>query len=129
MERDLERREFGTYSIQLAAAGRQDPLLEDFPPAFAVQLGHQDFVAELPPGVVGLASSDLCQHQIIRVEGQPAYGTQFHSEMTHEDMRGRLAVYGDYYFDSAEERQAFEAGLASSREADTLLDRFLTLYT
>jgi GMP synthase-like glutamine amidotransferase len=42
-------------------------------------------VAPLPPGAVELARTPACV-QAFRVEGKPAWGLQFHAEVTRKDL-------------------------------------------
>ena len=125
---DQERSEVGTYPISLTPAGRQDPLFESFPDTFLAQLGHNDRVVSLPESIEELARSELCPYQAIRVIGKPVYGTQFHSEMTHVQLRERLEVYRDEYMPDPEEFARLSQRLRPSPEADRLLDRFLELF-
>jgi len=125
---DVDRKEVGTFPIAITTEGRRDPLLADLPPTFAVQLGHNDHIADEPPGIRVLASTERSLHQLIRVDGKPVYASQFHSEMNDDDMRARLKMYPVGYL-NPDEVATFEAGLAPSPVADLLLDRFLTLYT
>jgi GMP synthase-like glutamine amidotransferase len=43
------------------------------------------YVAPLPPGAVELARTPACV-QAFRIEGKPAWGLQFHAEVTREDL-------------------------------------------
>lgn len=125
---DEERQELGSYLVETTAAGREDPLLEGLPDAFTVQLGHHDRVDRLPPGMEELARSELCPHQLIRLQGKPVYGSQFHPELRREDFLARLAVYRREYAPGAEAMRRVEEGLRPSPEASGLLRRFLELY-
>lgn len=127
---DLESKEVGSFEISVTEEGQRDPLLSGLPGSFTVQLGHKDRVEEPPAGIEVLATSERCSHQLIRVQGKPAYGSQFHSEMSDEDMRERLRMYQRLYLgNGSSEVAAFERSLRPSPVADGLLDRFLTLYT
>ena len=125
---DADRSEIGSTPIQLTAAGRADPLFEGFPERFHVQLGHKDRVAELGPGWVDLAVSELCPNQAIRLSGKPVYGTQFHSEMNEDRLRERLEVYVDSYVPDREEFLEIIRRLRPSVEADGIMRRFLEIY-
>lgn len=120
--------EVGTFPIELTPAGREDPLFEGYPGRFDVHLGHHDRIDVLPPGFVVLARSERCAHQAIRLDGKPVYGSQFHSEMTVEHMRARLLMYRDEYLPPGADPALLDQILAPSREAETLLDRFLELF-
>lgn len=126
---DEAAKEVGTYDARLTEPGRHDPLTAGLPESFAIQLGHKDRIDVAPPGLVTLASTARCRHQLVRVAGKPAYGSQFHSEMSEADMRARVRVYRDYLEGGDEAVTAFDAQLRPSPEADRLLDRFLDLYT
>lgn len=125
---DRTTAEVGTFEIERTAAGRADPLTAGLPDRFAVQLGHNDRVAGRVPGTVVLARSERCAYQLFRLADKPVYGSQFHSEMTAEDMRVRVRMYKDVYLSEDDPVEAFESRLRPSPAADRLLDRFLDLY-
>lgn len=122
---DLERKELGTFPIELTAAGREDPWLEGLPPSFGVQLGHHDRVLALPPGGVELARSERCPFQAFRLAEAPAYGAQFHVELDRERMLERAAVYRDEYLADDGAYELLEAALRATPESSTLFRRFL----
>jgi len=125
---DRERSEVGTFPIRLTPAGIADPLFAEFPERFHVQLGHKDRVSELGPGWLDLAQSELCPNQVIRLEGKPVYGTQFHSEMNEERLRERILVYLEDYVADQDEHQKILRGLRPSIDADRMLELFLEQY-
>ena len=125
---DKERAEIGTHPIRLTEAGRADPLFAEFPDRFYVQLGHNDRVSDLGPDWIELARSELCPYQVIRLDGKPVYGTQFHSEMDEERLRERILVFLEDYVADEETYQKMLWSLRPSIEADRLLQLFLELY-
>ena len=125
---DKERAEIGTHPIRLTVAGRADPLFAEFPDRFHVQLGHNDRVSDLGPDWLELAQSELCPYQVIRLDGKPVYGTQFHSEMDEERLRERILVFLKDYVADQEAYQKILRSLRPSIEADRLLQLFLELY-
>ena len=125
---DKERAEVGTFPIHLTQAGRADPLLAEFPERFHVQLGHNDRVSELGHGWLDLARSELCPNQLIRLDGKPIYGTQFHSEMDEERLRERILIFLKDYVADEEAYQKVLRSLRPSIEADRLLQLFLERY-
>jgi len=125
---DPAAEEVGTYDIELTTVGRSDPLFAGLPPVFAAQLGHHDRIVELPPDLVELARSERCPYQAVRIPGKPVYGTQFHPEMNHEQLRERLDVYRNSYLPDAAEYERLLQSLRPSPEAGSLLRRFLDLY-
>jgi GMP synthase (glutamine-hydrolysing) len=75
-----------------------------------------------------LAHSDVCPNQLIRLDGKPVYGTQFHSEMDEERLRQRILVFLKDYVADEEAYQKVLWSLRPSIEADRLLELFLERY-
>lgn len=75
-------KEIGFGSIDLTAAGRQDPLFAGLGNALPAFHWHGDTFT-LPEGAVLLASSPMYAHQAFRF-GSQAYGFQFHIEQDAE---------------------------------------------
>jgi GMP synthase (glutamine-hydrolysing) len=123
---DLERKELGTFAIELTAAGERDPWLAGLPRRFGVQLGHHDRVVRLPQGAVELAASALCPNQAFRLADAPVYGAQFHVELDRERMLDRANVYRDEYLADEGAMESLERSLRPSPESATLLRRFVT---
>jgi len=122
---DLERKELGTFDIELTAAGEADPWLAGLPRRFGVQLGHHDRVVRLPEGAVELAASALCPNQAFRLRDAPVYGAQFHVELDRERMLDRANVYREEYLSDHGAMASLEQALGPSPESATLLRRFL----
>jgi len=125
---DPEQAEIGTYAANLTPAGRADPLFEDCPSPFWVQLGHKDSAGGLGPGWRELAYSDRSRYQAVRLDDKPVYGTQFHTDLNEERLRERLHVYFDDYVEDEEDYERILRSLRPSIDADRLLERFLDLY-
>lgn len=125
VETDLERKELGTFEIELTEAGRRDPWLAGLPPRFGVQLGHHDRVTRLPGNAVELAFSELCPNQAFRLAGGPVYGAQFHVELDKPRMLERAEVYRDEYLADPGALDRLAASLRPTPEASTLFRRFL----
>jgi GMP synthase (glutamine-hydrolysing) len=123
---DLERKELGTYDIELTPAGESDPWLAGLPGRFGVQLGHHDRVVRLPEGAIELAASALCPNQAFRLRGAPVYGAQFHVELDRERMLDRASVYREEYLSDHGAMESLEQALRPSPESATLLRRFLS---
>lgn len=122
---DLERKELGTYEIELTAEGGTDPWLAGLPRRFGVQLGHHDRVVRLPSGAVELAASERCPNQAFRLVGAPVYGAQFHVELDRERMLDRASVYRDEYLADHGAMESLERALRPTPESATLFRRFL----
>jgi len=71
--------EIGWFDIELTAAGVADPVLSVLPPQATVFEWHH-YTFEIPDGGVELARSAVCA-QAFRL-AQPAWGIQFHAEVT-----------------------------------------------
>jgi GMP synthase-like glutamine amidotransferase len=76
--------EIGWYDIEITEAGAADPLLGPLAPSVELFEWHH-YVAPLPPGAVELARTPACV-QAFRIEGKPAWGLQFHAEVTRESL-------------------------------------------
>jgi GMP synthase-like glutamine amidotransferase len=80
--------EIGWYEVEVTGAGASDPVIGPLAPAFEAFVWHH-YVAPLPPGAVELARTPVCV-QAFRIEGKPAWGLQFHAEVTRESLLGWL---------------------------------------
>jgi GMP synthase (glutamine-hydrolysing) len=76
--------EIGWYDIEITEAGASDPVVGPLAPSVELFEWHH-YAAPLPPGAVELARTPLCT-QAFRIEGQPAWGVQFHAEVTKENL-------------------------------------------
>ena len=82
--RRLTQPEIGWRRIEVSAEGRADPVIGPLAPAFEAFEWHS-YEAPLPPGAVALAKTSVCL-QAYRVDGLPAWGVQFHAEVTPRDL-------------------------------------------
>ncbi|HEV7845831.1 MAG TPA: type 1 glutamine amidotransferase [Thermoleophilaceae bacterium] len=80
--------EIGWYDIEITDAGAADPLLGPLAPSVELFEWHH-YVAPLPPGAIELARTPACV-QAFRIEGKPAWGLQFHAEVTSQGLNGWL---------------------------------------
>jgi GMP synthase-like glutamine amidotransferase len=97
--------EIGWYDIEITEAGAADPLTGPLAPSVELFEWHH-YVAPLPPGAVELARTPRCG-QAFRIEGKPAWGLQFHAEVTRENLFSWL--------DGWENSEAPETGLDPER--------------
>lgn len=74
--------EIGWHEITLTDAGTADPVLGVLPPSATVFQWHH-YTFHLPPSGVALAESAVCL-QSFRLDGRPAWGIQFHAEVTQK---------------------------------------------
>ena len=80
--------EIGWYDIEITEAGAADPVVGPLAPSVELFEWHH-YAAPLPPGAVELARTPACV-QAFRIEGKPAWGLQFHAEVTRENLSGWL---------------------------------------
>jgi GMP synthase (glutamine-hydrolysing) len=85
-----EQMEIGGYQVRLTPAGREDPLLDGFPPCFPVFHWHGD-TFDVPDGAELLVEGELCRNQLFR-RGN-VVGVQFHLEVTCEEAETWADVY------------------------------------
>jgi GMP synthase (glutamine-hydrolysing) len=83
-----EEPEIGWYEIEITDAGAADPVVGPLAPSVELFEWHH-YAAPLPPGAVELARTPACV-QAFRIEGKPAWGLQFHAEVTRENLFGWL---------------------------------------
>ena len=85
--------EIGWYDIEITEAGAADPVIGPLAPSAQLFEWHH-YAAPLPPGAVELARTPRCV-QAFRIEGKPAWGFQFHAEVTKENLFGWLDGWGN----------------------------------
>ena len=76
--------EIGWYEIEITDAGASDPVVGPLAPSVELFEWHH-YAAPLPPGAVELARTPACV-QAFRLERKPAWGLQFHAEVTRENL-------------------------------------------
>ena len=76
--------EIGWYEIELTPEGEADPVLGVLPRRFEGFMWHH-FESLLPAGAVELARTARCLHGF-RLGDRPAWGVQFHPEVTSESL-------------------------------------------
>lgn len=126
---DPAHAELGTWGMRLTPKGKSDPLFGKLPETFGAQLGHNDSVIRLAPGLTRLAGSEACPVQAFRIPDTHIVATQFHPELTHRDNIKRYLRYLEAYrqddetMEEATERA--EAMHRPSPEANGLIRLFL----
>ena len=76
--------EIGWYEVEITNAGAADPVLGPLAPSVELFEWHH-YAAPLPPGAAELARTPASV-QAFRIEGKPAWGLQFHAEVTRENL-------------------------------------------
>jgi GMP synthase (glutamine-hydrolysing) len=126
--KDPEHAELGTREVELTDAGIADPVFGPLGSPFYAQMGHEDVVAELPPGAIRLASTNRVKNQAYRLEGLPIYCTQFHPELNREALIERIITYPDYVKKIAGVSvDEFSPTVQDTPETEQLLTRFLEI--
>jgi GMP synthase (glutamine-hydrolysing) len=121
--------EIGWYDIEITEAGVSDPVVGPLAPSVELFEWHH-YASPLPPGAVELARTPQCT-QAFRVDGRPAWGLQFHAEVTREDLFSWLDGWEnseavDTQFDPDEIRAASERRIDEQNEIGRqLAERFL----
>jgi GMP synthase (glutamine-hydrolysing) len=82
--------EIGWFDVETTPEAAQDPLLRGFPDRFRAYQWHS-YATDLPDGAIELARSPVCL-QAFRL-GEPAWGTQFHAEVTQEILETWIASF------------------------------------
>ena len=111
---DVSRAEVGTLRLFLTDAGHEDPIFAPLGDSFFGQMGHEDYVVELPPGATLMASSERIENQAYRFDDRPIYCTQFHPELNGEDLLARVQHYPEYI--------ELVAGITAREFRDTVVD-------
>ena len=116
-------------SIELTAAGVEDPLLAGMPERFDAFVGHKEACLVLPPSAVLLATGEACPVQMFRV-GQNVYATQFHPELDVAGIVARVRVYQDAGYFPAAELDQLVARLSAAvvTEPGRMLATFVSRY-
>ena len=122
------RRSAGTRS-RSPQPGAADPVVGPLAPRAELFEWHH-YAAPLPPGAVELARTPACV-QAFRIDGKPAWGLQFHAEVTRENLLGWLDGWEeseavDTDLDPDEIRAASERRIEEQNEIGRgLAERFL----
>jgi GMP synthase (glutamine-hydrolysing) len=117
--------EIGWLDVSLTDAGAADPVLGELPPTATVFEWHH-YTFDVPSGGSELAQSAICT-QAFRLDDRPAWGIQFHAEVTLPMLASWTAEDPDDLPMPAAELQAdSERVIASSNEQGrALADAFL----
>ena len=127
--RRMDEPEIGWYDVEITNAGASDPVIGPLAPSKKLFEWHL-YTAPLPPDGIELARTPQSL-QAFRIEGKPAWGLQFHAEVTRENLMGWLdgwneseAVETD--FDPEAIRAASERRIEEQNEIGRgLAERFL----
>lgn len=85
------KREYGRASCTVSKQGQQPgALFADMPSEVEVWMSHGDQISSVAEAFETLASTPTCPHAAIRHRELPVFGIQFHPEVTHTPMGGKL---------------------------------------
>lgn len=121
---DPQKGEVGVLDAWSTDAVVDDPVFGHCPETYPVLMGHHDRVERLPEGAIELAYSDLSRNQAFRLDGRPVYGTQFHAELTPDQLIERLSTFRQYMPDD-DEFEELKSKVRPTPEASMILPRFL----
>ncbi len=121
------RKEIGVYELELAPAGKADPLLESFPQRFPAFQWHGD-TFELPAGAELLVTGADCRNQAFR--WGKAVGVQFHLEIAPGEAAAWARAYPDELRQFGKTSQELLSEVqAHERQMAGLARQFLTNFT
>jgi GMP synthase-like glutamine amidotransferase len=117
--------EVGWLDVSLTSEGEADPVLGSLPRSATVFQWHH-YTFDLPPGGKELARSEICT-QAFRLGDRPAWGIQFHAEVTLPMVRAWTEEDpGELPIPAAELRAESERVMAASNaQGRSLADAFL----
>ena len=117
---DLDQKKTGTYEVALTDTGKKDRLFSDMPERFMVQFGHKDSLSRIPEGTVLLVCAENCKTSALRY-GERVYTTQFHPELTADDVKWKLQNSPGYLSEGVDVASIVKP----SPEASTLIPKFI----
>lgn len=121
---DPAQTKVGTFEVELAAGGENDPLLDMLPKRFLAQYAHKDSVTSMPLGAALLAIGAACRFAAIRY-GTHAYMMQFHPELSGQDMALRASDAPRYPPEGAVVGELFQDSPEASRLVPAFIERIV----
>jgi len=82
--------ESGEFGLAVCNAGSDNALFKDIPAETRVWMSHGDQVEHLSESFNSIATTGTCTHAAVQHKSKNIYGLQFHPEVTHTEMGGRL---------------------------------------
>ncbi len=124
---DKENQESGTYNFVLNSEGINDVLFRDLPREFSVIAYHKKMSVRVPEGMVNLGSTKKCPIQAIKIPNQLFYAFQFHPELDKDTVVRWAERYKEKYQFSDEYIESIRNDFVNTNEANSLVEKFLTL--
>lgn len=92
--RDCTQEKSGSHQVQIIA--KEEPIFAGLSTTFVAHYGHKDVLSAIPEGATLLAKGEeKCHVSVLRYQ-QNIYTTQFHPEVTYQDMFERVAATPGY---------------------------------
>ena len=127
---DLKLAELGTIKLTLTKEGKNDPVFKNLSNSFFCQMGHEDIVIKKPKNSTILASSKKIEIEAFRFNNKPIYCTQFHPELTLEDLKYRMETYPNYVKKilGISQKEFLETRCFEAKETENLINQFIKTY-
>ena len=123
-----DKLEVGTFIITFSENGTKDILFKNYPKKIFVQLGHQDHVIDLPGYCSNLGSTKLCEMQAFRVNDRLIYTSQFHPELTYDDMLLRIEFYASHgYMEEGRTMEDVKKEFKEAPDSYSILFKFIDI--
>jgi len=125
ISKNHKTREFGTKQIKITSTGDENSIFYGMPSTFTVQQAHYWGTSQKPHNSVIIAKGENNILEGIKVLGAPAYGVQFHPELTKQDMIERMEIYNSqasspYHFSSQDMKN-----IKQSKASEKIITNFL----
>lgn len=125
-------REFGTIEVTLTKKGERDPLFQEIPKRFKVQLSHKCIVKGIKPEWQLLASSKLCQIQAVAINNQTRI-IQFHPELKAKHLKAlaefrKSILLKEGFLKNEKDFQRFLSSIKETPQATRVLKNFLKYF-
>ena len=121
VDRNPRGREIGTVALEQLAA---DPLLDETPPPFSVNMTHVDSVVALPDGARVIARTERDPHAALRFR-RSVWGVQFHPEIDRRVMADYVEGRSELIASEGLDLAAIRAGVSEAEAGRDVLRRFL----
>jgi len=117
---DVTQKKTRSHPVKLLIDKNDYFLFADLPDTFYAQYGHKDSLDRVPEGAILLMQGgDQCKVSALRYKNN-IYTTQFHPELTLEDMLARMHASPDYLPEGVVAAEVFKA----SPDANRILRNF-----
>lgn len=112
---DRNQQKTKSHEVKLMVDKHDYFLFTDLPDTFPAQYGHKDVLDRVPEGAVLLMNGgDACKVSALRYKNN-IYTTQFHPELTYEDMVARMKSIPGYLPEGVVAEEVFKESPDASR--------------